>query len=86
MEYFNVAKYASIPAQIGWANIRHIFNIRIMNIFNLLFEYSNIIRSNNEYFSEKNIRINIRILPTLSSNLYFIKQDHQIATINIIKV
>jgi hypothetical protein len=31
---------------LGWANIRHIFNIRIMNIFDLLFEYSNIIRSN----------------------------------------
>jgi hypothetical protein len=25
--------------KIGWANIRHIFNIRIMNIFYLLFEY-----------------------------------------------
>jgi hypothetical protein len=25
--------------QVGWANIRHIFNIRIMNIFDLLFEY-----------------------------------------------
>jgi hypothetical protein len=33
-------------AGVGWANIRHIFNIRIMNIFDLLFEYSNIIRSN----------------------------------------
>jgi hypothetical protein len=32
--------------RLGWANIRHIFNIRIMNIFDLLFEYSNIIRSN----------------------------------------
>jgi hypothetical protein len=31
---------------VGWANIRHILNIRIMNIFDLLFEYSNIIRSN----------------------------------------
>jgi hypothetical protein len=29
---------------ICWANIGHIFNIRIMNIFDLLFEYSNIIR------------------------------------------
>jgi hypothetical protein len=34
------------PLSLGWANIRHIFNIRIMNIFDLLFEYSNIIRSN----------------------------------------
>jgi hypothetical protein len=24
---------------LGWANIRHIFLIRIMNIFDLLFEY-----------------------------------------------
>jgi hypothetical protein len=32
--------------EVGWANIRHIFNIRIMNIFDLLFEYSNIISSN----------------------------------------
>jgi hypothetical protein len=31
--------------KLGWANIRHIFNIRIMNIFDLLFEYySNIFR------------------------------------------
>jgi hypothetical protein len=29
---------------LGWANIHHIFNIQIMNIFDLLFEYSNIIR------------------------------------------
>jgi hypothetical protein len=30
--------------EIGWANIRRIFNIQITNIFDLLFEYSNIIR------------------------------------------
>jgi hypothetical protein len=30
--------------KLGWANIRHIFNIRIMNIFDLLFKYSIIIR------------------------------------------
>jgi hypothetical protein len=35
---------ASLLQQVGWANIRHIFNIRLMNIFDLLFEYSNIIR------------------------------------------
>jgi hypothetical protein len=36
--------FSQITCRLGWANIRHIFNIRIMNIFDLLFEYSNIIQ------------------------------------------
>jgi hypothetical protein len=39
-------RQSTLGVLLGWANIRHIFNIRIMNIFDLLFEYSNIIRSN----------------------------------------
>jgi hypothetical protein len=44
---------------VGWAIIRHIFFIRIMNIFDLLFEYSNNIR----------IFILLNKLPILAQNL-----------------
>jgi hypothetical protein len=39
-----LAQHLKKKNELGWANIRHIFNIRIMNIFDFLFEYSNIIR------------------------------------------
>jgi hypothetical protein len=45
--FFTVSKetnFIVFHSKVGWANIRHIFNTRIMNIFDLLFEYSNIIR------------------------------------------
>jgi hypothetical protein len=47
------------PDDLGWANIRHIFFIRIMNLFELLFEYSNNIQ----------IFILLNKLPIIAQNL-----------------
>jgi hypothetical protein len=42
--YYNYGTGVTQGSAVGWANIRHILFIRIMNNFGLLFEYSNNIR------------------------------------------